>query len=49
MILMNRNDSGIIYCLSKKDAETVANELFEWSGRTIKVGTFFTIDHPMSG
>lgn len=34
---MSRGESGIIYCFSKKDAETVASELQEWSGRMIKV------------
>ncbi|WVQ69090.1 uncharacterized protein L199_007303 [Kwoniella botswanensis] len=32
--------SGIIYCLSKKDAETVAEELREWSGGEIKTGIY---------
>lgn len=36
--LTSRGDSGIIYCLSKKDAESVADELADWSGGLIKVG-----------
>ncbi|OCF58975.1 ATP-dependent DNA helicase [Kwoniella mangroviensis CBS 10435] len=32
--------SGIIYCLSKKDVETVAEELREWSGGEIKTGIY---------
>nr|XP_018265542.1 ATP-dependent DNA helicase [Kwoniella dejecticola CBS 10117]OBR87700.1 ATP-dependent DNA helicase [Kwoniella dejecticola CBS 10117] len=32
--------SGIIYCLSKKDAETVAEELREWSNGEIKTGVY---------
>ena len=35
--LTARGDSGIVYCLSKKDAEQVADELAEWSGGLIKV------------
>jgi hypothetical protein len=34
---MTRGESGIIYCFSKKDAETVASELQHWSGDIIKV------------
>lgn len=37
---MSSDQSGIIYCLSKKDAETVADELFAWSGGIIKVSAF---------
>ncbi|EIW68807.1 hypothetical protein TREMEDRAFT_12143, partial [Tremella mesenterica DSM 1558] len=33
-------DSGIIYCLSKKDTETVADELREWSRGQIKTGVY---------
>nr|XP_031858167.1 uncharacterized protein CI109_006409 [Kwoniella shandongensis]KAA5525239.1 hypothetical protein CI109_006409 [Kwoniella shandongensis] len=33
-------ESGIIYCLSKKDAETVAEELREWSNSGIKTGVY---------
>ncbi|KAK8846868.1 hypothetical protein IAR55_005958 [Kwoniella newhampshirensis] len=33
-------ESGIVYCLSKKDAETVAEELREWSGGGIKTGVY---------
>lgn len=48
-----RGDSGIIYCLSKKDAEQVADELAEWSGGSIKVRSqthlvFLTIDWGIS-
>ncbi|WRT64897.1 uncharacterized protein IL334_001836 [Kwoniella shivajii] len=32
--------SGIIYCLSKKDTETVAEELREWSNGDIKTGIY---------
>ncbi|OCF37459.1 ATP-dependent DNA helicase [Kwoniella heveanensis BCC8398] len=32
--------SGIIYCLSKKDAETVAYELRTWSNGDIKTGVY---------
>nr|XP_019008636.1 ATP-dependent DNA helicase [Kwoniella pini CBS 10737]OCF47417.1 ATP-dependent DNA helicase [Kwoniella pini CBS 10737] len=32
--------SGIIYCLSKKDAETVADELRDWSNGDIKTGVY---------
>lgn len=35
--LTNSGDSGIIYCLSKKDAETVADELRSWSNGELKV------------
>ena len=53
MILTARGDSGIVYCLSKKDAEQVADELAEWSGGSIKVGSRFhlvllTIDRGIS-
>ncbi|OWZ78617.1 ATP-dependent DNA helicase [Cryptococcus neoformans Bt85] len=33
-------ESGIVYCLSKKDAETVAEELREWSNGTIRTGVY---------
>ncbi|WVO25108.1 uncharacterized protein IAS62_006494 [Cryptococcus decagattii] len=33
-------ESGIVYCLSKKDAETVAEELREWSNGDIKTGVY---------
>ncbi|KAE8538337.1 hypothetical protein D1P53_005682 [Cryptococcus gattii VGV] len=33
-------ESGIVYCLSKKDAETVAEELREWSNGGIKTGVY---------
>ncbi|WVR04515.1 hypothetical protein IAU60_001519 [Kwoniella sp. DSM 27419] len=32
--------SGIIYCLSKKDAETVADDLRQWSSGAIKTGVY---------
>jgi superfamily II DNA helicase RecQ len=37
ILLIFRGESGIVYCLSKKDAETVADELSAWSGGSIKV------------
>ncbi|KAH0834694.1 P-loop containing nucleoside triphosphate hydrolase protein [Lanmaoa asiatica] len=36
----HKNDSGIIYCLSKKDAETVARNLQEESKGRIKTGVY---------
>ncbi|ORY27061.1 P-loop containing nucleoside triphosphate hydrolase protein [Naematelia encephala] len=33
-------ESGIIYCLSKKDAEVVAEALREWSKQSIKTGVY---------
>ncbi|KAG8216338.1 ATP-dependent DNA helicase [Butyriboletus roseoflavus] len=36
----HKNDSGIIYCLSKKDAETVATSLQEQSKGRIRTGVY---------
>ncbi|KAI6134746.1 ATP-dependent DNA helicase [Pisolithus croceorrhizus] len=40
-ILKNHeNDSGIVYCLTKKDAESVAENLQGWSNDRIKTGVY---------
>ncbi|KAI6165945.1 P-loop containing nucleoside triphosphate hydrolase protein [Pisolithus thermaeus] len=40
-ILKNHeNDSGIVYCLTKKDAESVAENLQAWSNDRIKTGVY---------
>ncbi|KAI8971288.1 ATP-dependent DNA helicase [Trametes punicea] len=36
----HRNDTGIVYCLSKKDAEQVARNLYEKSGQKILTGVY---------
>ncbi|WVN90067.1 uncharacterized protein L203_105302 [Cryptococcus depauperatus CBS 7841] len=36
----HNGESGIIYCLSKRDATNVADELFQWSEGNIKTGVY---------
>lgn len=36
----HENDSGIVYCLTKKDAESVAENLQGWSNNRIKTGVY---------
>ncbi|KAI0366052.1 ATP-dependent DNA helicase [Pilatotrama ljubarskyi] len=40
ILTKHRNDTGIIYCLSKKDAEHVAKALYEGSERKILTGVY---------
>ncbi|KAL5514242.1 hypothetical protein ACEPAG_2330 [Sanghuangporus baumii] len=41
----HRNDSGIVYCMSKKDTETVAQGLAEESGGKIRTGVYHADVH----
>ncbi|KAL4073701.1 ATP-dependent DNA helicase [Scleroderma citrinum] len=36
----HKNESGIVYCLTKKDAESVAESLQRWSNSRIKTGVY---------